>query len=173
MSSALKKHYCFAPPGPSTYADTSILIKGEGDLQWFHISARLILAPRPPMHFLHKTFPGTIDKISHCAKFHSSIKQCSYSLCNLMSAARECTTPTYRTQYKTRKVVDFRSYIWWWKGNSRFTAIVSILLRDWVVSCSRSPLNLFVLRYIFLGLVMKESWWYTPSYCLPFTLNLL
>ena len=24
------------------------------------------------MHFLHKTFPGTIDKISQCAKFHSS-----------------------------------------------------------------------------------------------------
>ena len=24
------------------------------------------------MHFLHKTFPGTSDKISHCAKFHSS-----------------------------------------------------------------------------------------------------
>ena len=33
----------------------------------------LILAPRPPMHFLHKTFPGTSDKIFHCAKFHSSI----------------------------------------------------------------------------------------------------
>ena len=48
------------------------MIKGEGDLQWFHISSRLILAPRPPMHFLYKTSPGTIDKISHCAKFHSS-----------------------------------------------------------------------------------------------------
>ena len=24
------------------------------------------------MHFLHKTFPGTSDKISHCAKFYSS-----------------------------------------------------------------------------------------------------
>ena len=24
------------------------------------------------MHFLHKTFRGTIDRISHCAKFHSS-----------------------------------------------------------------------------------------------------
>ena len=33
---------------------------------------REIFAPRPPMHFLHKTFPGTIDKISHCAKFHIS-----------------------------------------------------------------------------------------------------
>ena len=44
----------------------------ERDLQWFHISDQLILAPRPPMHFLHKTFPGTIDKISHCAKLHSS-----------------------------------------------------------------------------------------------------
>ncbi len=32
----------------------------------------LILAPRPPMHFLHKTFPGTSDKISGCAKFHGS-----------------------------------------------------------------------------------------------------
>ena len=32
----------------------------------------LILAPRPHMHFLHKTFPGTTDKTYHCAKFHSS-----------------------------------------------------------------------------------------------------
>ena len=32
----------------------------------------LISAPRPPVHFLHKTFPATSDKISHCAKFHSS-----------------------------------------------------------------------------------------------------
>ena len=32
----------------------------------------LFLAPRPPMHFLHKSFPGTSDKIYHCAKFHSS-----------------------------------------------------------------------------------------------------
>ena len=32
----------------------------------------LFLAPRPPLHFLHKSFPGTSDKISHCAKFHSS-----------------------------------------------------------------------------------------------------
>ena len=32
----------------------------------------LILAIRPPMHFLHKTFPGVSDKISHCAKLHSS-----------------------------------------------------------------------------------------------------
>ena len=32
----------------------------------------LILAPRPPMHFLHKTFPGTTDETSHCAMFHSS-----------------------------------------------------------------------------------------------------
>ena len=31
----------------------------------------LILAIRPPLHFLHKTFPGTNGKISHCAKFHS------------------------------------------------------------------------------------------------------
>ena len=26
---------------------------------------QLILAPRPPMHFLHKTFTGPINKISH------------------------------------------------------------------------------------------------------------
>ena len=49
-----------------------VYCKGEGDLQWFHISARVILEPRPPLHFLHKTFPGNIDKISHCAKFHCS-----------------------------------------------------------------------------------------------------
>ena len=41
------------------------------------------------MHFLHKTFPGTIDKISHCAKFHNFSclvswlpKARSYSLAN-------------------------------------------------------------------------------------------
>ena len=70
--------------------NTHKIWEGEGDLQWFHISARLILAPRPPMHFLHKTFPGTIDKISHCAKFHTSsylvswlpkIKSFSFSYC--------------------------------------------------------------------------------------------
>ena len=33
---------------------------------------RVVLAPKPPMHFLHKTFPGTSDKISHSAKVHSS-----------------------------------------------------------------------------------------------------
>ena len=33
---------------------------------------RLILASRPPMHLFHKTFQGTSDKISHCAKLHSS-----------------------------------------------------------------------------------------------------
>ena len=32
----------------------------------------LILAPRLPVHFLHKTFPGTTDETSHCPKFHSS-----------------------------------------------------------------------------------------------------
>ena len=32
----------------------------------------LILAPRPSMHFLHKTFPCTTDETSHGAKFHSS-----------------------------------------------------------------------------------------------------
>ena len=31
----------------------------------------LIFAPRPPMHFLYETFPGTSDETSHCAKFHS------------------------------------------------------------------------------------------------------
>ena len=30
------------------------------------------MAPRPPMHFLHKTFPGTTGETSHCAKFQSS-----------------------------------------------------------------------------------------------------
>ena len=65
----------------------------EGDLWWFHISARLILAPRPPIHFLHKTFPGTSDKISRYAKFHSSScliswlpKSRSFSLANWESA---------------------------------------------------------------------------------------
>ena len=48
------------------------VMQGQGDLQWFHISAQLILASRPIMHFLYKTFPGTIDKIFYCAKFHSS-----------------------------------------------------------------------------------------------------
>ena len=57
---------------PRGWGEKLQFIKGEGDPQWFHISARLILAPSPPMHFLHKTFPGTIDKIYHCAKFHSS-----------------------------------------------------------------------------------------------------
>ena len=33
----------------------------------------LILAPRPPMYFLHKSFPGTTDDTSHCGKFHGSI----------------------------------------------------------------------------------------------------
>ena len=33
----------------------------------------LIMASRPSMHFLHKTFPGTSNKISHCAKFYCSI----------------------------------------------------------------------------------------------------
>ena len=55
----------------------------EGDLQ-----CPVILAPRPPMHFLHKTFPGTIDKTSHSGKFHSSsclvswlikIRSCSFA----------------------------------------------------------------------------------------------
>ena len=46
--------------------------KGEGDLWWFHISVQLILAPRHSIHFLHNIFPGTSDKISCCAKFHSS-----------------------------------------------------------------------------------------------------
>ena len=57
------------PPSPPLSTKNQ---KGEEDVQSFHISARLILAPGPPMHFLYKTFPGTIDKISHCAKFHSS-----------------------------------------------------------------------------------------------------
>ena len=35
-----------------------------------------------PMHFLHKTFPGPINKISHWAKFHSSRCLVSWS-CSL------------------------------------------------------------------------------------------
>ena len=49
--------------------------RGGGPLVISHkcwLISWLISAPRPPMHFLHKTFPGTSDKISHCAKFHSS-----------------------------------------------------------------------------------------------------
>ena len=49
--------------------------RGEGPLVISHkcrLMSWLILAPRPPMHFLHKTFPGTSNKISHCAKFHGS-----------------------------------------------------------------------------------------------------
>ena len=38
----------------------------------FQLIRWLSLAPRPHMHFLHITFPGTIDKISHRTKFHSS-----------------------------------------------------------------------------------------------------
>ena len=37
-----------------------------------HITFFTRIPPRPPMHILHKTFPGTFDKTSHCAKFHSS-----------------------------------------------------------------------------------------------------
>ena len=33
---------------------------------------RLILAPRPPMHFCHKTFPNTNNNIYHCSKFQRS-----------------------------------------------------------------------------------------------------
>ena len=50
-------------------------LRGGGPLMISHKSqliSWLILAPRPPMHFLHITFPGTIIKISHCTKFHSS-----------------------------------------------------------------------------------------------------
>ena len=49
--------------------------RGKGPLVISHkcrLMSWLILAPRPPMHFLHKTFPGTSNKISHCAKFHGS-----------------------------------------------------------------------------------------------------
>ena len=47
----------------------------QKDLTFFWLKSILhfsILAPRPLMQFLHKTFPGTIKKNSHCAKFHSS-----------------------------------------------------------------------------------------------------
>ena len=36
------------------------------------LECRLISAPRPPMHFCHKTFPGTSNNISHRTKFQGS-----------------------------------------------------------------------------------------------------
>ena len=50
-------------------------LRGGGPLVISHkcrVISWLFLAPRPSMHFLHKTFPGTSDKIFQCAKFHNS-----------------------------------------------------------------------------------------------------
>ena len=43
-----------------------------GDLIVISHKCLLILAPRPSMDYLHKTFPGTRDKICYCVKFQSS-----------------------------------------------------------------------------------------------------
>ena len=54
---------------------TAELLRGGGPLVISHkcrLISWLFLAPTPSMHFLHKTFPGASDKISHCAKFHGS-----------------------------------------------------------------------------------------------------
>ena len=50
-------------------------LRGGGPLVISHkcrLISWLFLVQRPPMHFIYNTFPGTSDKISHSAKFHSS-----------------------------------------------------------------------------------------------------
>ena len=86
-----------------------LLWRGGGPLvitHKFRFISWLILAPRPPMHFHHITFPGTIDKISHCPKFHISscliswlskydlweTTECSPPLPNLISKLALCKT---------------------------------------------------------------------------------
>ena len=59
----------------SSLIDIQNTTRGGGHLVISHkylLICWLILAPRPPMLFLHKTFPGTTDETSHYAKFHSS-----------------------------------------------------------------------------------------------------
>ena len=73
----------------------------------------LILAPRPPMHFLHITFPGTNSKISHCAKFHSSSCLISglpkYDLCE----TTECSPPLcFRMKFRGNIFFNTISLSW-------------------------------------------------------------
>ena len=64
------KNFTFWGGGGWVYAN----LKRVYILNFLHpsLSAWLILAPMPHMHFLHKTFHGTSNNISCCAKFHSS-----------------------------------------------------------------------------------------------------
>ena len=60
---------------------STLVPRGGGPLvisNKFWLICWLILTPRPSMHFLHKTFPGTTDETYHCAKFHSSIRLISW-----------------------------------------------------------------------------------------------
>ena len=71
-------------------------IRGGGHLVISHkypLICWLILAPRPPMHFLLKTFPGTSDETSHCAKFHSSSCLNSWLPKNDLCETKECSSP--------------------------------------------------------------------------------
>ena len=84
------------------------------------------MVPRPPMHILHKTFPGTIDKTSHYAKFH--ISGCliywlqKTDLCETTECSPSLTSPLncseWRKLLKTtshdqdqQKIPDFRAIL--------------------------------------------------------------
>ena len=72
--------------------------RGGGPLVISHkcrLFIRLILAPRPPMHFLHKIFPGTYYKTSHCAKFHSSSCLISWLPKTELCETIECSPPLH------------------------------------------------------------------------------
>ena len=59
------------------------------------------------MHFLHKTFPGTSDKIIHCAKFHSS--SC---LISWLSKSDSCETPEWSPPLYKKKCFGYDETNW-------------------------------------------------------------
>ena len=79
----------------STYKEMSP--NGLGGPLWIShmclLVSWLILAPRPSMHFLHKTFPGISDKISHCSKFHGSSCLISWLPKFDLCETTECSPP--------------------------------------------------------------------------------
>ena len=58
----------------------------------------LIWAPMLPTHFLHKTFPGTTNKTSHCAKFHNSSCLISWLTKTDLCETTECSPPLKGTR---------------------------------------------------------------------------
>ena len=61
------------------WTDLSSILKYHQNWNWrggrglaLSLECRLISAPRPPMHFCHKTFPGTSNNIYYFPKFQGS-----------------------------------------------------------------------------------------------------